>query len=164
MGNGPERGAILGLILGLLAPFLSVAVANAAECSADKIQMRGDWGRAFFNVELAQTDEEHGQGLMFRETLQPRSGMLFLFETPRNAQFWMKNTLIPLDMIFIAPTGIVKHIHHEATPGDLTPIKGGPGIVAVLELAGGTARRFGVNVGSHIRHPYFSNENAVWPC
>ncbi len=75
----------------------------------------------------------------------------------------MKNTLIPLDMIFIDPAGTVTHIHENAVPLDLTGIDGGTGVQAVLEINGGLSRALGITVGSEIRHPSFDEAGAVWP-
>ncbi len=101
---------------------------------------------------------------MFRESLPRGAGMLFVYETPRRASFWMKNTLIPLDMIFVDQAGTVISVHHRAIPGDLTPIEGGTGIFAVLEINGGLAQRYGIAPGTQLRHPVFSAGPAIWPC
>lgn len=135
-----------------------------AECRADQVALRGDWGEARFTVELADTPQARGQGLMFRETMARGAGMLFVYEAPQPASFWMKNTLIPLDMIFVGRNGVVRHIHSNAIPGDLTPIDGGNGIFAVLEINGGLAQRYGMTVGSHMQHPVFVGGPAIWPC
>jgi len=92
------------------------------------------------------------------------AGMLFVYESPRPASFWMKNTLISLDMLFADKTGRVTHVHHRAIPGDLTPIDGGDGVYAVLEINGGLAKDYGITKGSLMRHPVFSPGPAAWPC
>lgn len=135
-----------------------------AACSTDQVELRGDWGRARFGVELADDPAERAQGLMHRETLPASAGMLFIYPAPQHATFWMKNTLIPLDMIFIDPAGTVTHIHENAVPLDLTGIDGGTGVQAVLEINGGLSRALGITVGSEIRHPSFNEAGAVWPC
>ena len=101
---------------------------------------------------------------MFRPQMDPASGMLFVYESPRRAQFWMKNTLIPLDMIFADATGRVTKVHANAIPGDLTPIDGGPGVVFVLEINGGLAARIGITPGAEMRHPAIAADIAAWPC
>ncbi len=126
--------------------------------------MRGPWGEAAFAVEVVDTPRTRAQGLMFRESLPRGAGMLFVYEAPRPASFWMKNTLIPLDMIFVDQTGTVKHVHHRAIPGDLTSIEGGAGILAVLEINGGLARSYGIKPGSQMQHPAFADGPAIWPC
>ncbi|QBF32180.1 DUF192 domain-containing protein [Thalassococcus sp. S3] len=135
-----------------------------ANCASDRVSMRGEWGEARFQVELADTPQERSRGLMFREDLPTMSGMLFVYEYPQTVSFWMKNTLIPLDMIFVDRTGLVRGVHHEAIPGDLTPIPGGRDIFAVLEINGGLSRRMGISTGTQMRHPVFEGGPAIWPC
>lgn len=125
--------------------------------------MRGPFGQARFNVEVADDGEERAQGLMFREKMARSSGMLFIYPAPQRASFWMKNTLIPLDMIFTDGSGRVTRVHSNAVPGDLTPIDGGEGVVAVLEINGGLAARMGIAPGAELRHPSFGDA-AAWPC
>lgn len=138
--------------------------AEAAECRPDRVQLRGDWGEVAFAVELAETEATRAQGLMFRDHLPRNAGMLFVYEHPRRASFWMKNTFIPLDMIFADDTGTVRHVHHGAIPGDTTPIEGGEAILAVLEINAGLAARYGIAPGSVLRHPAFAPDRAAWPC
>jgi uncharacterized protein len=150
------------LIMGFVCS-ASLAQAQAA-CRADTVFLRGDWGQARFSVELADTPQTRSQGLMFRESMPRSSGMLFIYDSPQRATFWMRNTLISLDMIFTDDTGIVRHVHHEAIPGDETVIDGGTGILAVLEVNGGLARAMGIVPGSEMRHPAFDADKAAWPC
>ena len=151
--------------------FLIVAMALAlvpklseAACRDDQVRVRGDFGETSFLVEIADTIAERSRGLMFRESMPRRSGMLFVYDRPGPASFWMKNTLIPLDMIFIDQTGTVAHIHHEAIPGDLTAIHGGSKVLAVLEINGGLAQQYGLSVGDQVQHPAFLNGPPIWPC
>ena len=101
---------------------------------------------------------------MFVEQMGRNKGMLFIYPDPIRATFWMKNTLIPLDMIFVDSDGLVTHVHHEAIPGDLTAIDGGENVRAVLEINGGLAERYGIEPGSQMQHPVFSSASPVWPC
>jgi len=133
-------------------------------CNPDALGVRGDWGQAAFNIEVADTAQERARGLMFRETMPRGAGMLFVYEAPQPASFWMKNTLIELDMLFADKTGRIIHVHHRAIPGDLTPITGGRAVYAVLEINGGLARRYGIATGSLMRHPAFAQGPAAWPC
>jgi uncharacterized membrane protein (UPF0127 family) len=150
------------LILGLIC---SAGLAHAqAACREDTVFLRGDWGQARFSVELANTPQTRSQGLMFRESMPRSSGMLFIYDSPQRATFWMRNTLISLDMIFTDETGLVRHVHHEAIPGDETVIDGGTGILTVLEINGGLARAMGIVTGSQMRHPAFDANTAAWPC
>lgn len=126
--------------------------------------MRGDWGRASFAIDLADDAEERARGLMFVEQMAAMKGMLFVYERPQPVSFWMRNTLIPLDMIFLDETGTVAGIHENAQPLDETPIPGGDGILAVLELNGGMAARLGIDEGSELRHSALPQDDAAWPC
>ncbi len=137
---------------------------RAGECQRDAVFLRGDWGQARFSVEVADTEAARNQGLMFRSDLPSSAGMLFIYPQPRRASFWMKNTLIPLDMLFVDASGIVQRIHHMAVPHDPTPIEGGDGILVVLEINGGLARAMGITQGTQLRHPAFSANHVAWPC
>jgi len=134
------------------------------QCAMDRVGLRGDWGQAWFSIELAGTEAERARGLMHRDALPRMAGMLFVYDPPTRASFWMKNTLIPLDMLFVGPDGTVQHVHHNARPGDLSPVTGGDNIRAVLEINGGLARRYGIGAGSQLRHSFFSDGPAAWPC
>jgi uncharacterized membrane protein (UPF0127 family) len=102
-------------------------------------------------VELARTDAERARGLMERRELAPDAGMLFLFEETAEHPFWMKNTLIPLDMIFISDDGRISGIVARAVPGDLSPRTAGGPSRYVLEVAGGWAEAHGVAAGDRVR-------------
>lgn len=134
-----------------------------ADCAVDRVDLRGDWGSARFTVELADDDAERSQGLMFRESMPQSAGMLFIYPAPQHASFWMKNTLIPLDMVFIDDSGVVTRVHSSAVPGDVTPIDGGTGVLGVLEINGGLARAMGIAAGTELRHPAFG-AGAAWSC
>jgi len=136
----------------------------AAQCAPDSVSIRGDFGVARFSVEIADTDETRARGLMFREKLPRSAGMLFVYDAPQRASFWMRNTLIPLDMLFADETGRITRVHAMAVPGDETPIPGGDGVLAVLEINGGLARLLGIEEGAEMRHPAFPQDRAAWPC
>ena len=142
---------------------LSASAALAA-CAEDTVWLRGDFGQARFAVEIADDEAERATGLMHREQMATAAGMLFVYPSPRSLAFWMRNTLIPLDMLFIDPQGVVQHIHHNAVPLDETPIVGGDGLTHVLEINGGLARQMGIAVGSQVRHPSIAAAGAAWPC
>ncbi|WBU63034.1 DUF192 domain-containing protein [Paracoccus aerodenitrificans] len=122
------------------------------------------------NVEIADNNAERAQGLMNRESLAEDSGMLFIFEQPRETSFWMKNTLIPLDIVFMDETGTIRHVHPNAIPMDLTPIPGAapgdpdPERLMVLEVAGGEAQRMGLKPGIAMAHPRLDQSQAAQPC
>ena len=136
---------------------------HAETCRDDRVQLRGDWGSAGFSVEVVDTVEDRARGLMFREQMARGAGMLFVYDTPGPVSFWMKNTLIPLDMVFVDDAGTVQRVHSNAIPGDLTPIDGGDDILVVLEINGGLARSLGIAEGTELRHPGIG-PGAAWPC
>jgi len=142
-----------------------VAGPALAACRADQVEVRlPSGGMARFAVEVADDGPERAQGLMFRERMAKSAGMLFVYKRPQRASFWMKNTLIPLDMIFADPQGRVLAVHANAVPGDKTKIDGGTGVKLVLEINGGLARRLGIGPGAELRHPAIAQADAAWPC
>ncbi len=152
------------LVAGLLAVSVPSPVLAQATCAPDRVDLRWSGGSESFAVELADSPDERSRGLMFRAEMAPDAGMLFVYESPRRASFWMKNTLIPLDMIFADATGRVTRVHSNAVPGDLTPIDGGTDVVFVLEVNGGLAARLGIAPGAALRHPAVPQTAAAWPC
>lgn len=147
-----------------LAPALLLAGPAAAACSPDLAEFRWPGGSARFAVEIADDAGERAQGLMARESLPRGAGMLFIYDQPQPVAFWMRNTLIPLDMIFIAADGRVGAVHAMAVPGDETPIPGPDDTLMVLEINGGLARRLGLGAGAVLRHPALDQDAALWPC
>ena len=110
-----------------------------------------------FEVELALNDAERSRGLMFREKLGPYDGMLFDFYQDAPVSFWMKNTLIPLDMVFIAADGTIRHVHANAVPLSTDAIPSQFPVRAVLEINGGSARLLGIKPGDKVKHAIFGN-------
>jgi len=153
------------MVRAALAIFLSWVMSNAAfaTCRDDSVYLLGDWGQARFSIEITDTFASQQLGLMNRQRMPLSSGMLLVYESPRPLSFWMRNTLIPLDMLFIDSKGIVTHIHHMAKPLDETPIVGGLGI-AVLEINGGLAKSMGISVGTELRHQSFEKGDPSWSC
>ena len=143
--------------------FFALTQAGYATCNEGRADLRGEWGSARFNVEVADDPNERSVGLMHRENMPLSAGMLFVYEQPQRVSFWMRNTLIPLDMIFMDETGRVMRIHENAVPLDETSIEGGDNIQYVLEINGGLASRLGISEGSELRHPAIGN-NSAWPC
>lgn len=136
-----------------IASILIAGCAQAAE-KTDLTIDRADGAAVTFHVERATTDETRARGLMFRESLAPDDGMIFLYDRPGNTSFWMKNTLIPLDMVFFNDKGEVTHIEVSAKPQSLEPR--GPNrsdTCAVLEIGGGQAARHGLKTGDKLRTP-----------
>lgn len=120
------------------------------------------WGEESFTfaVEIADTPEATSRGLMFREELAPDAGMLFDFVDERQASFWMQNTLIPLDMLFIKADGEIVRIHENAIPLDTTPIPSGEPVRFVLEIPGGRSAELGLEAGARLEHPRVEAETA----
>lgn len=135
--------------------------AQSAPCSETRVTVKGAWGQAHFNVSVADDPEERAQGLMDVPDMPTMSGMLFIYDQPQHAHFWMRNTLIPLDMIFASRDGRIAHIHENAIPHDETVIDGGVGVFAVLEVNGGLAGRLGVEIGDVLQHPGFGAEGIL---
>lgn len=135
-----------------------------ANCAVDQVLVQSGKNSASFAIEIADTNTERNKGLMFREVMPKFSGMLFVYKFPQPVSFWMRNTLIPLDMLFVDETGVVIKIHDNAVPLDETPIFGGRDVFAVLELNGGLAQSLGLKNGAILQHPAFDPEIAALPC
>lgn len=104
-----------------------------------------------FTVEVARSPKEQSRGLMFREELPDDRGMLFPYDTPQPLSFWMKNTVIPLDIIFIAPGGRIESIAAQTTPYSLDSVSSQDAAIAVLEIRGGLAAEIGIKPGNIIK-------------
>jgi uncharacterized membrane protein (UPF0127 family) len=165
MGRGGKifrltfAAAALAVLLGL-AP----GSARAESCDPGAIALRGDWGEARFSVDVADDEAERAQGLMHVEEMARSAGMLFVYDQERPVRFWMRNTLIPLDMIFADSTGTVQKVHVNAEPLSERLIFGGDNIQYVLEVNGGVAEQLGISAGSQMRHPAIEAQSAAWPC
>jgi uncharacterized membrane protein (UPF0127 family) len=118
--------------------------AATAQPTLIPLQIKTAKGKIDFKVEIARTPEEQARGLMFRTSLPEFGGMIFPMVPPRVASFWMKDTVIPLDIIFIRSDGTIARIAANTIPYDLTPVTSGEPVVAVLELAGGRAEALGI--------------------
>ena len=103
-----------------------------------------------FTVEVARSGSEQETGLMNRPSMDPDHGMIFPYSPALPVAFWMKNTLIPLDMIFIAPGGKILRIEDSAVPYSLEPVPSGGDVEAVLELNGGRAATLGIHHGDQV--------------
>ena len=114
-----------------------------------------DGTRHEFQVEMAVSPEHQTVGLMFRERVGPEEGMLFDWGAPRESSMWMRNTLVPLDMLFIAADGRIHRIAERTVPHSLAPVDSRGPVRATLELAGGTAERLGLRVGDRVLHRIF---------
>lgn len=106
-----------------------------------------------FVVEVARSADEQAQGLMFRRSLGANEGMIFPFESPRPANFWMRNTLIPLDMIFVRENGTIARIAANTVPLSEATVSSGEPVAAVLEIRGGRAAELGISDGDRVYWP-----------
>jgi len=152
--------AAFGLALGGLqgtAMAQQPAAQNAVTFERDTLAIRTSGGELKFDVELARTQAQKQRGLMFREKLEPYTGMLFDFGAPQVVSMWMMNTLIPLDMIFIDDRGKIISIAANTKPMSTDTILSGGQALGVLEIAGGSARLLGIKPGDTVVHAMFGN-------
>ena len=155
-----RRSILIALGSGMLAAawLYRPARADLANFTKSKLVIETAKGKFSFDIELALSEEQMEQGLMYRRSLAPDAGMLFDYGTPRPITMWMKNTLIPLDMIFIGNDGRVLDFHERAVPLSLDTIESKEPARAVLEVNGGTVAKLGVKPGDLIRYAAFGNE------
>lgn len=145
----------------LAAAALAVACANTPAPTPDpfpalpqaEIEVATAGGAHRFRVWIADDDRSRTRGLMFVREMPTDRGMLFIFQVPQPAAFWMKDTFLSLDLIFIDPRGRVLNIARDARPFSLTPIESDGPVIAVLELSAGTAARIGLAPGDHVELP-----------
>jgi hypothetical protein len=128
--------------------FLLLAVAAVADDG--RLTVKTATAEHQFNIEVVDTDATRAQGLMFRTELAPNAGMLFDFKQSRQVSFWMQNTLIPLDMLFIRADGTIANIHVNAKPLDPTSIPSDGAVQFVLEIAGGRSVELGIKAGDTV--------------
>jgi len=155
-------GRVIPPLLLLLLSLFALSPPAAAEGSSPVVFGQGELtlattgGAKFhFSIEIAETEDQLHQGLMFRDSMPADAGMLFLLGTEQIASFWMRNTFLPLDMVFIARDGRVTNIHHDAAPGSTAIISSTAPVTGVLELNGGVAARLGIHAGDRVIHPAF---------
>lgn len=150
----PSTPILVLLLLGIIV--MPRVQAHAVEFSRTKLQVVTQAGKQFpFTVELAETPEQREQGLMYRDSIPDDGGMLFLFPKPQVATFWMRNTFIGLDILFVARDGRIVNIHERAVPGSLAIISAAGPVTAVLELRAGLTGRLGIRAGDRVVHPAF---------
>jgi uncharacterized membrane protein (UPF0127 family) len=132
---------------------VAVALPLAACSDEGKLVLHTATGDYSFNVDVVDTPETRAQGLMFVQELADDAGMLFDFKEEREVSFWMRNTFIPLDMIFVGSDGVVKNIHVNAIPHDVTGIPSKAPVQFVLEIPGGRSVEIGLKAGDTMDHP-----------
>ena len=153
-----KRRALLLLATAIAASsFAFLTGAQLQRFATSELTIVSATGPHRFTVEVAETPAQMEQGLMFRRALAPDAGMLFDYKTPTMATMWMRNTLIPLDMLFVDAQGRIVNIHQRAVPQSLDVIAAAAPVRAVIELNGGTAARLGIAPGDQVQHPIFGN-------
>jgi uncharacterized protein len=160
------RPARRGILASLLASFvLAFSLPLAAQIAPledldsfphGKLEIAAGKKTITFDIWLADTPQRMSQGLMFVRSLAPQRGMLFVHEAPLELGMWMKNTYIPLDMVFIDARGRIQQIVAQTTPHSLETIRSNSPALAVLEIGGGEAQRLGLKPGQRVSHPAFS--------
>lgn len=136
--------------------FLTLALGSAAALPRSELLVETASSQFRFEVEVADDPSERAKGLMFRESLADNAGMLFLYPEPQEVEFWMKNTPLSLDMVFVRQDGTIARIAERTTPFSEEMIPSGEAVSAVLEVKGGLMRELGIAVGDRLRHPAFS--------
>ena len=148
IARGIKRVVFAALLAGSVLP----AVADDVE-----LKVVTDKGRFIFSVEVAETAAQRQQGLQHRKNLAASAGMLFDYKRVQPVAMWMKNTLIPLDMLFIDSAGRIVNVARNTEPMSLAAIPSAAPVLAVLEVNAGTARRLGIQPGDRVLHAIFGN-------
>ncbi len=149
----------LRTVAALFALFLfPAALAQSTEVETQELMIATQAGQRTFQVELADEPEEQRTGLMFRRSMAPEAGMLFDFETPRVVSMWMRNTYLPLDMLFIGADGRVVSIAKRTTPLSERTISSGGSVRYVLEINAGASDALGIRVGDQVRAPAITTD------
>jgi uncharacterized protein len=154
-GSSAQLRLGLLLLLGTVASLPARALESLQQFPSSVLTIQTRKGAEWFTVWIADTPERSEQGLMFLQWLPTDQGMLFPQDAPRVMHMWMKNTLIPLDMLFIDAKGHITAIHEHATPRSEDIITSPTPVKAVLELAGGECATLGIRVGDQVRHKLF---------
>jgi uncharacterized membrane protein (UPF0127 family) len=144
---------LLMLFVLFAGPALAQSPSAPQSFAKDMLTIESAGGKTHrFTVELAITPQQQMQGLMFRRQMAADAGMLFVYQRPEPAAFWMRNTYIPLDMIFIGPDGRILNIAERTVPQTDTPVPSAGPVMGVLELNGGATSRLGIKPGDRVRH------------
>jgi hypothetical protein len=132
---------------------LALPLDRATAAGTDTLVLKTESGEHSYTVEIADTDRERATGLMFRGSLPEKSGMIFLYDPPQRVGMWMRNTYIPLDMVFITAEGTVRRVEADTEPFSTDLIRSGGEVAAVLELNAGQAAKIGVKPGDRVIFP-----------
>jgi uncharacterized membrane protein (UPF0127 family) len=159
MVSGPSQPLRLRRVLVALAALCALAGVVSSQSVAatfEQAEIVTKSGVKVFEVEIANTDQEREHGLMYRKSVPEGTGMLFDFGQERQVVMWMKNTYVSLDMIFIRANGTIARIAENTTPLSEARIYSGAPVKGVLEVAAGTARKYGIAVGDKVGHRFFN--------
>ena len=140
---------------GFLRRLLSCCLQALRRPTKDSLEIVTKNGVHVFSVEVAASDADRQKGLMFRKELPEGQGMLFDFKQDQDVSMWMRNTLIPLDMLFINADGSIRRIAENTEPMSERTIPSGGPVRGVLEVIGGTAKKLGIAAGDKVAHPVF---------
>ena len=147
---------LLPIFAGIVLALIWIAPPHAA--TTGTLEIASKTGVHSFTVEVVGTDEERAKGLMFRRELPEGRGMLFDFRRERPVAFWMKNTYVPLDMIFIRADGRILRIAENTQPMSESLVPSGGPVLAVLEVIAGTAKKLGIEPGDRVSYPIFTGK------
>jgi uncharacterized membrane protein (UPF0127 family) len=151
------RQGLLGLVASLFL-MSCTAIAQSPSLPVETISIDTTAGAQALRVEIAADRESQARGLMYRRELPPDAGMLFDLHESEQISFWMKNTVLPLDMVFIKADGTVSSIEPNAIPYSTASIPSQEPVRAVLEINGGRARELGIKPGDHVHSAIFHND------
>ncbi|CAM5766932.1 hypothetical protein LMIY3S_01989 [Labrys miyagiensis] len=158
MLNNPIFSKIYIAFFVFFISLMNLSASEAEDGVFEPLSIMTASGKHDFQVEVMRTDDEQQRGMMFRRSLDDDKGMLFPFPTERVATFWMENTYVPLDMIFIKGDGTIQRIEKRAEPLSTRTISSGAPVLAVLEVVGGLADRLGVKPGDKVAYPIFKSQ------
>lgn len=153
--KSPNLKTNFRIVAAVAMALFAVAITGATAAEVQSLEIVTKSGVHVFSVEVAKTDEERATGLMYRKELAEGRGMLFDFSPEQPVSMWMKNTFIPLDMIFIRSDGRILRIAENTEPRSEKIISSGGLAKGVLEVIGGTARKYGIQAGDRVAHPLF---------
>ncbi|KEO56340.1 DUF192 domain-containing protein [Thioclava pacifica] len=164
MGRFTEIRALIAFASVFFAAPAFAQAGEAVQCREDLAILRQGGTRVEFHIEIADDAGERAQGLMGRTSMASGAGMLFIYPAPREVFFWMHDTPLPLDMLFIDAAGRVVNVAANARPNDDTPIPSGAPVRFVLEINAGLAAKLGLGPGAELAHPSIDPALAAFPC
>jgi uncharacterized membrane protein (UPF0127 family) len=143
------------IYLSLLLAAAPAVVTSAPTARLEPLTIESAKGEQVFSVEVVRKEKERNRGLMFRHSMAPDHGMLFDYDPPQKIAFWMKNTYIPLDIIFVDAAGRIINIAQNTTPFSLERLQSAAEARGVLEINGGLSAKLGIKAGDKVRHAIF---------